>query len=272
MFYTGKYIDTFEPAFQQMLAFHGMSAAAHIDCIGKRCFGFLMGESVKDWFRPAVSVKEAAAEISEKTGMELSVAGEERSIQDKMEILRSGAVAGPVWTEAVMPEIRHVYYRGDAHYLFISSGKEEEYCISDPEGFPRIPADSTLIETILRRDRPSVLYLKKRTSADRTEPDLRKVMEEGVAFHSRLAGGMEMVRDSVCRYEDTVYNRLALQYGLMNYVLQMDKVFRLAVVCGFLDGRVVPHYQKLIGRIYQTGENQKIQELPEIMREIWTLL
>ena len=96
MFYFGKYIDTFESAFRQMLSYHGVGSLEHIDCIGKRCFGFLIGGNVRDWFRPAVSIRMAIELISEKTGLDLFVAEEKTDPEAVLEILQKGAVMGPV--------------------------------------------------------------------------------------------------------------------------------------------------------------------------------
>ncbi len=264
-------MDTFEAAFWQMMSYHGLESVAHIDCIGKRCFGFLMGESVKEWFRPAVSLAYAAEQIEALAG--IPVAAEVcRQPEEVPALLEMGVVLGPVWSLEAVPEIRHVYYHGGTHYVFVKGNKEGMYCITDPEGFPEFWVYEKEIRTMLQKDCPYVLYLKERDMDRNPYVDLGRVLEEGISFYRQFQEERNSVLDAVDKYQKSSQNRLSLQYGLMNYMLQMDKVFRLAWDCGTVTQKDLQSYQNLKSRIYGIGMEQEVKELPDILNRIWTLV
>lgn len=273
MFYFGKYIDTFESAFRQMLSYHGVGSLEHIDCIGKRCFGFLIGGNVRDWFRPAVSIRMAIELISEKTGLDLFVAEEKTDPEAVLEILQKGAVMGPVRKGIAVTEVRHLYYHGDAHYLFVAEEEGKGFQMTDPEGYPAIPIDRKLLLEILSLDRPSILYINAEKPKIYKEIDYDMILKEGLAFHDSFQKNTEhMIQTAVSQYEDTAGNRLALQYGLMNYVLQINKSFRLAEFCGYMDKEMRNIYQEQLDAVYCINRDRNVQELPKLVREIWELL
>ncbi len=272
MLYFGKYIDTFEYAVRQMLSYDGIDSPEHIDCIGKRCFGFLMGEDVRDWFRPAVSVGAAVESISEKTGLGLCTAEETADPEAGLEILQKGAVMGPVRKGIAVPEARHLYYHGDAHYLFVEGKEGGGYQVTDPEGFPSVPADRKLLLEILVLDRPSIIYTDSKKTKTCKGIDYDAVLKEGLAFHDRFQKDTEdIMQRAVSRYKDTAGNRLALQYGLMNCVLQINKIFRLAEICGYMDRETHDLYRERLDALYHINRDRGVQELPKLISEIWEL-
>lgn len=268
----GKQMDTFDASFQRMMKYHGQEAVTHVDCIGKRCFGFLMGDCVKEWFRPAVSLEYVADQIEKKTGISITAIDTKRKTEDILELLKEGVVVGPVWSVEAVPEIRHLYYHGDTHYLFISGNGEGKYRITDPEGFPEFWTDEKEIAEMLQKDQPSILYLKEKKFKSNKPVDFKEVLEEGLSFHSCLHKEKKYVLDAVRNYHISSQNRLSLQYGLINYIQQTDKVFRLSDHCGILSSNALDTYQILKNRVYHIYMEQNILELPEVLDSIWALL
>lgn len=254
-----------------MMEYYDQEPVSHIDCVGKRCFGFSMGNSVSEWFRPAISLDNAVKQIEKKTGIPVAVTDTQKKNDNVLKMLKSGAVVGPVWSLEAVPEIRHLYYHGDTRYLFISGDNKGCYRITDLEGFPEFWANEKEVLEMLKRDRPYVLHLEKKIF-QRKYVNFKEILEEGLSFFRCLNEEKNQVFQAVKDYRESPQNRLAIQYGLINCMQNMDKVFRLAAYCEAVNQKDMEAYLALKNRTYHLCVKKDILELPYLLDAMWELL
>lgn len=272
MFYCGKYIDNFELAFSQMLEYYGVSPVRHVDCIGFRCFGFRMGDRVRDWFRPMISLPDSVSALSEALRIEFCC--EEIACLGQLPERAGGFVLGPVKNGLTAPEAKDYYYDGDCRYLFVEKNERDELKIYDPNGLAGLWVRRDRWDRVLPPQPMFCIWINgdPRRGTHKYK-DIRSILQEGLRYHKRICEQeREQLRRACHAYPPSRENMLSLQYGIRNLLLQMDKVFLLSASAA--DGKAQFLSQYLAGKqaLYAAGQRGEPCALPELIGEMWRIL
>lgn len=272
MYYAGKRLDTFEMALNQLLEYRCGRMLTYLDCVSLRCFGYAVNGSVKEWFRPWLCLDEAVKNLADETGLSLRCRKAE-TLEEMLEYAEKGVVIGPVARGMAVADIREYYYGGCAHFLFVAAEGGDAYRLFDPMGLPDLlimknnllneGADWSTIEFVYLADETNITW----------EPDEGGIYKNGLRFHGAIR---EMEKDSlteaVACYEDSRANRIALQYGVMNFLGQTEKVMAVAEAAGCLGRNQIEALRRVRHSLYEISRRGGVRELPMVLNEFWELL
>lgn len=266
MYYSGKKLDTFAYAMQQLLEFNGETSVKHLDCASLRCFGFAVRGEVKKWFCPFLTVEEAVRNLSQHTGIPFYC----KKISS-VEELGECSVIGPVDQGIAVPRLQNYYYRGEGSYLFaVRAGDEFE--VYDPQGFFGLRMEYGQLERIVDVSGSYSIWKEGYWEKDKNWDDT-SILRSGLEFHEKIweEEKAEMKR-AFQGYRKGVGNQISLQYGLQNLLLQIDQVFILALECGALSMKYEEEYMRLKQVVYEIAESEEVRRLPKILEHIWKCL
>lgn len=267
MYYVGKYLDTFESAFSQLLACAGRSQTSFIDCLSLRCFGVRTEDAVRTWFRPFISAIGALSALSEALGVEVcyKVIHSAAEIPDEC----CGMVIGPLKGGVAVLELCDYYYHGAGRYVFVQKSSEGAFMVFDPHGFAGLSLLNGQMDELLGGSEPICAWLSSgEVSVTMNTPE--DILLRGLNYHHSIAGEEARLVERACgNYLGGVQNGLSLQYGIQALLQQLDKVFTLAARCGW---NVEKDYLNAKQLLYVCGMNRTVSGLPEAIRCIWGIL
>lgn len=272
MFYTGKTIDTFCPALDQLMEYERMPKISSADCISLRAFGFCADGGAKEWFRPWIDTESAVRNLGDAAGLSFSAAPVCRE-SDGTE-LPEAFVFGPAKSGIAAPTVSDRYYRGSGRYLF-ARRREKEYEVFDPWGFPGLWM--TREELLSLADYQSgccIISLREegcRRSRIFRDFSCETVLRRGIEYHKKICDlEAQSIEGAVRRYAGAQSERIALRYGILNMIQMLDKVFLLAAKCGRQD--IKTEYDERKQLLFRMAESGNIGELPGILTCIWRSL
>lgn len=265
MYYIGKYFDTFEPAFGQMLSAGHCAPISFIDCLCLRCFGFRTEGTVESWFQPYVSLPDATAAFSAAAGLRMEC----REIRSLNQIPGGcdEVLLGPVDEGITAPEIRSSYYRAGT-YFFIRRHSAPEWEVYDPRGWPGLTLPQKILDRLIRPHGTFCVWLAGPGLGMPTAPG--DILTRGLAYHRQIAEDER--RQLVCAcdgYESGRKSDLSLRYAVLNLLQQMDKVFVLAAACG---KDVEAQYLKEKQAVFSIGSPPDTLVLQEAILNMWRIL
>ncbi|MCD8014666.1 MAG: hypothetical protein LUG99_16135 [Lachnospiraceae bacterium] len=273
--YYGKRFDTFESAMNQMLEYQHIKVIRHLDCISLRCFGFSVEGSARDWFSPYLETEAAVNHLTEETGVPF-VCKKLRDRPDVFSMPGEGFVFGPLHQGVAVPELMDFYYNGDARYIFVTrSEAKKKYLVFDPRGMPGVEVSYEDLWELKDPDKTAFGIYVAKGLKDRFEPDYDTIYRKGIEFHKMIRDReRDRIRIAWETLPDDRGHYIALQCGLMNYMMQMDKVLAVAVAADkkdsleeYLETGYI-HYKQ---RIYALLRERKIPDMPRVLNDIWEL-
>lgn len=270
MFYSGKRFDTFEMAMNQLLEMQYGISVDYVDCISCRCFGYSMGDSPADWFRPYLELPDAMHQLADMLKVEYECRWASEWIASEKAC--GCVVLGPLRRAAAVPEIRNYYYDGNGNYICVRELEQNQYEIFDPQGMPGLIVGSRELADMAEEGEVYGIAIRGDVR-DLYLPDCRQILKNGMAFHERIREREQQgIADAVRQYCGSTGNRISLQFGIMNLALQMDKVFLLLGDCGLLDTGTERRYMEYKQELYEAGQRENVGELPEMLERIWELI
>lgn len=272
MYYTGKHIDTFAPAMQTLFQRNGYGVVPHLDAMGKRCFGFYNGITGTDYYMPVINTEEAVRSIAEHMGLE-----------DKLIVYRSmcaallkecpgaGMIYGPIVGELVLRRPRDLYYHGGNRYIFIQREQRGTYHVTDPDGFPGLCFTEEELESVFHAERGVGIVLQPKVAEAIKALDVARIWRDGVAFLRETAWRMSCFtqrQEAFVCYQDTASLRIALWYGVINFVQQIERVWILRdeVLGHRRDDR---RFRILQSAMIHAAEQGNVSTLPELEASVW---
>lgn len=278
MYYAGKQLDMFEWAFRQMLEYNGTVAVDYLDCIGRRNFGFAVDVLEQAWFYPYISCEEAAAYIVSELGIELRCVGTEilDQLLEETDYCRNGMILGPMKKGVAAAGLREYYYDGKGIYLFIEAIGNGKFKVYDPQGMPGLTVSREEIRTLAAESKPYVITYEGSGTDEgecRRKIDAAYIFREGMEYHKRIQKTeRQEIQDAGKYYRKGSANQIALQYGIMNLCLQLDKVAILAEECGHLSVQAEREYYICKRKLYDVGRTEEVEVISEIWEKIWEVL
>lgn len=270
MFYAGKRLDQFEPAFLQMLAYEGIEPIDYLDCISKRSFGFAADVQEKERFSPFITLKEAISYLS----LELNLQLKYKKIKSIDEIPQNAKamVLGPLKEGIAVKGIQNYYYDGKCCYIFAKQAEHGQFRVFDPQGIPELAVSKETMANIISQSTPYSIFLQN-SGNNFKKPTKKHIFQEGMKYHnlikSRESEGLVHMAD---RYQKGHGNAITLQYGIINACLQIDKNFLLSEECQMLAKEAEKEYFICKRELYKAVQKEKLQNVPQIWNRIWELL
>lgn len=270
LYYSGKFLDTFEMALSQLLESLGAPQIPFADCASLRSFGFRAEGAVKTWFQPYVTLPAALDALSKAVGAVFcceAIGSPEDLFRNEQSVL-----LGPVTAGGAVTEARDYYYHGYGTYLFVRPISADKLEVFDPHGFPGLCLPKAFLNTALQQGSPFRIWAK---DVPRFSPpaDLSSLLECGLRFHRDIRVQEHRSIERACsQYRPSRENELSLQYGMMNLLLQMDKNFRLAASCGRLSPQAEHQYILEKQRLYRLRDRESLSALPGVIENIWSIL
>ncbi len=278
VYYAGKQLDMFEWAFRQLLEYNGIENADHIDCIGRRSFGFSTDVLEQAWFCPYISCEEAVSYIASELGIGLRCAGTEilEQLLEEIDYCRNGMILGPMKKGVAATGLREYYYDGKGIYLFAEATDNGKLRVYDPQGMPGLMVSREEIRMLAAESKPYVIVYEGSGTGEgegRRQMDAAYIFREGMEYHKRIQKAeLQEIQNAGKYYRKGSANEIALQYGIMNLCLQLDKVAMLAEECGHLSDQAEREYYISKRKLYDVGQKEEVERIPEIWEKIWEVL
>lgn len=269
MYYFGKRFDTFDMTMGKLLAGTRSVPIKYIDCISLRCFGFQMGETVREWFGPIQGMEDAVNSLAEALGIRIGCHLYEET--SELRIPSGGMVMGPMKEGVSVPEVRNYYYNGRGHFLIVYQEGEGKCRVTDPYGIPDIIMEKETIQVLVGKSIPYIIYVKD-VEYVKTSQNIKDFYRNGMNFHYNIRDKeRENIERAVGRYQKNKGNHIGLQCAVMNLLMQLDKVFALAKDSDFTNERLSYEYRKYKQTLYQMAQQENVDYMPEIITEMWKL-
>lgn len=270
MYYSGKYIDTFELAFSQMIDCRNLLHVPYVDCSSLRCFGFSMGDDVREWFRPMNSLPDAIHALVEATG--LTLYWKEITCIDELPNEVEMFILGPLKSGITAPELRDYYYWGEGRYLFIRGITDDAFEIFDPNGFAGLHLKRTQFRQIIQSQRMYCIWIVGDVRMG-TPLDNQGILTRGFQYHEQICG-LEYKEFYYASQKELAGRNsvIGMQYGVRNLLLQLDKVARLSDEVNKWDSKKNLQYLNAKQHLYRMGMQGNISVLPTLMKEMWSVL
>lgn len=231
-------MDTFSPAVNMLLVNHGTSVMQFIDVISLRCCGFACHpEDMKNWLLPTVSFETEVSRLNDFLQMDGGLKGAEGVSDNRLfEMIEKGAVFGPIRKDVLQQDIQSSYFEGATKFMYCCRYEAGKYIVHDPDGFPMQLMTKSDILDLKTKSGFQVIWMEKGRGV---RPDYYKAMTEAVSYKITHPCNFEQVPKPQGRV-----GKLAVQYGLQNYLLQTNQLIEFVKqFCGLECGRI---YDELI--------------------------
>ncbi len=268
----GKRLDTFELSMYQLLRGCLELQVRYIDCASCRCFAFQMGETPRKWFSPLIDISEAVNHLSQGLGVPIIY---EKLGRGYFDLKREHIVLGPLKSNISVPEMRDYYYDGEGRYICIMKrvnqmDKEERYVVFDPHGLFGVSVGKETIISLTDNE-TCIIYPAERLPKSQMLT-VEEIYKRGLAFREMCRSKeQDSIRKGIEHYMSVKANKITLQYAVQNLVMQLDKVCRLAVHCGFFTNTMQEQYVRYKGLLYQKAELEEVRYFPILLDAIWEL-
>jgi len=276
VYYTGKYVDTFEAAMGMLFGQMGYSEIKYLNAVGKRCFGFRNGAGRGEYYLSLVGIEEAVDAIARHAGLKDRIKVWRTGDMDSVSIAEhtaQGIVCGPVNEALAVRQLKNIYYRGENHYLFIKKESEDRYVIADPEGFSALLYTKEDIMGVFQQEKNGVIIgLRENDGGCQETPDLKEIWDEGCIFHREIScrqPDSTECAEAFAGYENITSLRTALWYGVMNFLQQTERLWELKREAGILQEYHDEHLRILQSDMTEAAENGEVTRLAEIESAIW---
>ncbi len=270
MQYVGKYMDTFEAAMQMLFLQKGYGKITHLDAMGRRCFAFCHGTDGYGWYLPVVGAERAVHDIAIQMKLENRLTAGRFPAMERLRE-EGGIVYGPVARAAVLQRPDIMYYHGENRFFYISREEGDVYAVTDPSGFPGVLCTEAELEEFFRVENGITVSLCENDGLQGQGADLKQIWSLGVAFHREMTGNAEnstLKKESLDAYVHLSSSRIALWYGVINFIQQTEKVFRLRTQVGGSGGSD-RKLRELQSGMLKAVEEEKVYLLPETEQAIW---
>ena len=270
MFYSGTYIDLFECAMRILFIKKGYGAIPHLDAMGKRCFGFCNGGEGKGYYIPIVGIAEAVGTIAEYTKLEGKLTIQRlETAEEFMEYAAEGIVYGPIKEVVAIRQVKNLYYRAENRYMYIQAESEGGYCVTDPDGFPVLYYREQEMRALFCHEKGIVIRLQENEGMHSHIEDIETIWRNGWEFHGRVVTQQRttLCKDAFKGYNGSASSQIALRYGVINFLENVEKIRNLGYDLGRVEKR--SNLRKMQCEMLEIAECGQVDRLPSVEAEIW---
>lgn len=256
MSYCGKSIDGFDYAFRALLIANGCNELPEIsfDCISFRSFAFSVTDKINNCFSPSIKWEEYFRNLIKYLGLEkvlwvekLSDFSLEHFPEDKWVLLGES----PVLLEN--ESLQRIYYSGCPSYILCRVLHGKIFLMSNASMIPAQYVSRDQLQKVIDSGKGFAAYFKY--PPELILKDLNMILWDAVEWRDNNPGFC--LRNHSSSIDDFQFskgkNKYSLQYGIMNYQLQVNKTLEFAHRYGFVDSI---QYRELL---------EKLRNLPDVI-------
>lgn len=272
--YVGKSIDLFEDVWNMWMRCAGVDAYIHADVLSYRSFAFTCGEDIIECFSPMQPMPMAITELCGNLG-----------IEEKCSIIPASNWDGQ-FTESEQPvlladiymgvendSIRNHFYQGAPPFSLLYRHNDGKRLIYISPGTPYMEVSK---EQVMNRISASKGYVVtgKMPMQIRWTP-AEKILQKGIQWRKKVVKSEEWLQ----RMEERLSQRkpggslsLAVQYGLMNYQIQISKVVRFCEQEIGISDYISKQLEDILLQVGQVHNNHICKGIVQIEKDFWTLI
>ncbi|WOO36840.1 hypothetical protein R2R35_24125 [Anaerocolumna sp. AGMB13020] len=274
-FYTGKSLDGFENAINNLLLNSGYEKVKHLDCICMRNCSMSNEDDMSKWFSPSVNTWESMRYLGEALGLKEQIEIKEIHEKKSMDLLpyeNAPFVLGPVTKKKLFNKIDANFYDGNRNYIYCHPQKGQ-LIIHESDGVPYILVDEgDIVNFIKGRSVTYQIFIKPKGNLkipDRKETLQRWLTCKGI--YSKAVNGIVNYDYSSVKGLNAS-NELELQFGVQNYMIQNYKIINLLLE-GMADGKKYSDlFQEQAEKAAEAVMQRDLHKLAEVIKGMEELL
>ncbi len=272
--YVGKSLDVFDYVWNLWMKSAGVSAYIHADVLSFRCFAFSCGEDIKKWFSPAQPVKMALVElfdnleIAENCSIVPASDWHKYLSESECPILLADICTGMENATA----LRH-YYHGASPFSLLHQHSDRQHLIYASAGIPYMELTEEQIRDKISASNGYIVIGKMPLQI--TLPSAGEILHRGMQWRKSTGPNRDRLERSNPNLFKKIQSRtdnLAIQYGLMNYQVQLSKMIRFCVQEIGISIFTAEELNNILLRIPQIQTSHKYEQIICIEEEFWALI
>lgn len=272
--YVGKSMDAFEDVWNMWMRSVGVDDLISADVMSFRCFAHSFGEDVTRWFSPAQPVREALEElcaslgISEACSIIKASAWERQTWDTEQPILLADVRLG-----VEMPTVREQFYRGAPPFCLLYRYGDGKHLVYASSGVPFMKlTEEQVIEKI--PDSEGYVLAGRMPMQIRRMPAI-EILHRGMRWRKNILdrqAGTNLLCPGIFKREWNKASCISIQYGLMNYQIQLSKMVKFCVQEMHISDTVAEKLNKSLLKISSIHANGDYEEIVKIDRDFWALI
>lgn len=272
--YVGKSIDIFEDVWNMWMRYMGVADYIHADVLSFRCFAFSCGDDVTRWFSPVQSTQMALEELCSNLGI-----GEMCSIvpasvwSGQLSELKWPVLLADVCLDVEGSAVREQFYHGTLPFSLLYRHSDGKHLVYSSSGTPFIELSEELVKDKVSASKGYVVMGKLPMRIQM--PSANEILHKGIQWRKNVAGnkeGLERLRaDSYEGIRDR-FSCVSVQYGLMNYQIQLSKVVRFCAQEMGVSDSMIEKLNSILLRIAPIYRRHAYGEIVRVDEDFWALI
>lgn len=267
--YTGKSLDAFEDVWNMWMRYAGVSSHIHADVLSFRCFAFSCGNDAAYWFSPVQTVEAALEELCGNLGLQGQCAVIPASEWD-MQFAEHPIFLADVCLNVEIDAVRQQFYRGAPPFSLLSRHHDGKHLVYTAPSVPFMEFSVTMVRDSFRASKGYVLTGNM--------PFQLKPIYDAEILHRGMIWRAHVVEREDClerltpnRFEEfrSRYAHLAIQYGLLNYQIQLCKLVNFCAQRLQASAYLLAELDRTLLRISDACRRQDGEELVKVNDQFW---
>lgn len=272
--YIGKSVDAFEDVWNMWMRFAGVDNLIPADVMSFRCFACSFGEDITKWFSPAQPVYSALEELCGSLGIREICS----IIPASVWRIQPGESEWPVLLadvclDAETSAVREKFYHGAPPFCLLYRHSDGKHLVYASSGVPFMELTEKQVMEKTSNSEGYVLTGKMPMWIRR--PPARETLHRGMRWRRNILdnqGGKDMLHPGIFNREWDRVSKLSIQYGLMNYQIQLSKVVRFCIREIQVSGSVAEELNEILLKIGSVCGSCAYEEIAGIDRDFWALI
>ena len=269
--YVGKSIDTFEDVWNMWMKCAGVLQYTNAEVLSFRCFAFSYDGDVRRWFSPIQTIDKAIVELCINLGIEKMcsiIPAVEWSKQ--MPELKWPVLLTDVYLDIQGASAREKFYSGNSSFslLFMHHNKKQMFCSSS--GIPFMEISKEQVKESLSKSNGFVIVRNMPLKIQMSSA--REILYKGIQWRKSVIYDEYNLEQLCLENFRKVQNRkvqLSLQYGLMNYQIQLSKIVRFCAQELKISNCIIEKLNHILLKIFQVNRSCIYEEIMQIEKEFW---
>lgn len=270
----GKSIDIFEDVWNMWMRCASVSQYIHADVLSFRCFAFSCGEDVRKWFSPIQTIDKALMELCVNLGIEKMC-----SIIPASDWCRHiSELKFPVLLADTCLDVREnsttkEYYKGIGSYLVLSRNNNKKQIICATSGVPFVEISEEQIKENLLKSSGFVVIRNMPLQLQTASAE--EILHRGMQWRRKVICNKDSLGQLCSERFRKIQDRksqLAIQYGLMNYQIQLSKVVRFCEQELRVSKSIIEKLNGILLKIPQVNKTYPYEEIVQIDNDFWILI
>lgn len=272
--YLGKSFDPFEDVWNMWMRYAEVKDYIHADVLSYRCFAFSCGKDVTKWFSPIQTMEAALVELCSNLGIQDECAIIPASDWgEQLSELKWPVLLADICLDVGDTSVREKFYQGTQPFCLLYGHSDGKRLVYASSGIPFIELSQEQVREKLSASKGYVLTGNMPMQI--RMPSAGEILRRGMQWRKdNLDTEERLERLCVDQFERN-WNRatsLSVQYGLMNYQIQLSKVVRFCVQEMRVPDFVIEKLNDILFRIGQIYCSHAYGEIVRVEEDFWTLI